>query len=387
MENGRKVVPKKSKISKIIQKGKMDIGFFALVTILLTIGLLMLFSSSYAYALAYFKDSYHFIKKQAIFAVVGFILMLIISKIDYHVYRKFAWLGYIVSVIMLAALLILPPMVEGATQKRWFAIGSFTFQPSEIAKFAIILLFSHLISANYKQMKTFKFSVLILGGLLVLVCGLVVVETHLSATILIFCIGVCLMIIGGLKGRYIGGGAAIGGGGVALIILTGVVGYGSDRFTYWIDPWADAKGKGYQTIQSLLAIGSGGLLGRGFGLSRQKYLWVPEPHNDFIFAIVCEELGLVGAMVIILLFCALVWRGFSIAMRAKDKFGALMAVGLTFQVGLQAILNILVVTNTIPNTGISLPFFSYGGTALIILMMQMGIVLSISRSSNVEKSN
>ncbi|MBO5231187.1 MAG: putative lipid II flippase FtsW [Clostridia bacterium] len=365
----------------------MDIGFFALVTILLTIGLLMLFSSSYAYALAYFKDSYHFIKKQAIFAVVGFILMLIISKIDYHVYRKFAWLGYIVSVIMLVALLILPPMVEGATQKRWFAIGSFTFQPSEIAKFAIILLFSHLISANYKQMKTFKFSVLILGGLLVLVCGLVVVETHLSATILIFCIGVCLMIIGGLKGRYIGGGAAIGGGGVALIILTGVVGYGSDRFTYWIDPWADAKGKGYQTIQSLLAIGSGGLLGRGFGLSRQKYLWVPEPHNDFIFAIVCEELGLVGAMVIILLFCALVWRGFSIAMRAKDKFGALMAVGLTFQVGLQAILNILVVTNTIPNTGISLPFFSYGGTALIILMMQMGIVLSISRSSNVEKSN
>ena len=387
MENGRKVVPKKSGISKIIQKGKMDIGFFALVTILLTIGLLMLFSSSYAYALAYFKDSYHFIKKQAIFAVVGFILMLIISKIDYHVYRKFAWLGYVVSVIMLAALLILPPMVEGATQKRWFAIGSFTFQPSEIAKFAIILLFSHLISANYKQMKTFKFSVLILGGLLVLVCGLVVVETHLSATILIFCIGVCLMIIGGLKGRYIGGGAAIGGGGVALIILTGVVGYGSDRFTYWIDPWADAKGKGYQTIQSLLAIGSGGLLGRGFGLSRQKYLWVPEPHNDFIFAIVCEELGLVGAMVIILLFCALVWRGFSIAMRAKDKFGALMAVGLTFQVGLQAILNILVVTNTIPNTGISLPFFSYGGTALIILMMQMGIVLSISRSSNVEKSN
>ena len=387
MESGRKRVPKKSGRSGIIQKGKMDIGFFALVTILLTIGLLMLFSSSYAYALAYFKDSYHFIKKQAIFAVVGFILMLIISKIDYHVYRKFAWLGYIVSVIMLAALLILPPMVEGATQKRWFAIGSFTFQPSEIAKFAIILLFSHLISANYKQMKTFKFSVLILGGLLVLVCGLVVVETHLSATILIFCIGVCLMIIGGLKGRYIGGGAAIGGGGVALIILTGVVGYGSDRFTYWIDPWADAKGKGYQTIQSLLAIGSGGLLGRGFGLSRQKYLWVPEPHNDFIFAIVCEELGLVGAMVIILLFCALVWRGFSIAMRAKDKFGALMAVGLTFQVGLQAILNILVVTNTIPNTGISLPFFSYGGTALIILMMQMGIVLSISRSSNVEKSN
>ncbi len=387
MESGRKKVPKKSGISGIIQKGKMDIGFFSLVTVLLTVGLLMLFSSSYAYALAYFGDSYHFIKKQLLFAIVGFILMMVISKIDYHVYRKFAWIIYIISVIMLAALLILPPMVPGATQKRWIAIGSFTFQPSEIGKFAIILLFSHLISANYRQMKTFKFSIVILGSLLALICGLVVVETHLSATILIFCIGVCLMIVGGLKGRYIGGGAAIGVGGVALMITTGIVGYGSDRFKYWLDPWADAKGKGYQTIQSLLAIGSGGLLGRGFGLSRQKYLWVPEPHNDFIFAIVCEELGLVGAMVIILLFCALVWRGFMIAMRATDKFGTLMAVGLTFQVGLQAILNILVVTNTIPNTGISLPFFSYGGTALILLMAQMGIVLSISRSSKVEKTN
>lgn len=382
MENGRKRVSKKRVISSIIQKGKMDIGFFALVSILLTVGLLMLFSSSYAYALAYFGDSYHFIKKQLVFAVAGFILMLGISKIDYHLYRRFAWIIYIISVILLAALLVLPPMVEGATQKRWMVIGPINFQPSEIGKFAIILLFSHLISANYRQMQTFKFSVVTLGCLLALICGLVVVETHLSATILIFCIGVCLMIVGGLKGRYIGGGAAIGVGGVALMITSGIVGYGSDRFKYWLDPWADAKGKGYQTIQSLLAIGSGGLLGRGFGLSRQKYLWVPEPHNDFIFAIVCEELGLIGAMIIILLFCALVWRGFVIAMRAKDKFGTLMAVGLTFQVGLQAILNILVVTNTIPNTGISLPFFSYGGTALILLMAQMGIVLSISRSTN-----
>lgn len=386
MQSGRKKVAKKSGWSNIIQKGKMDIGFFSLVTILLTVGLLMLFSSSYAYALAYFGDSYHFIKKQIIFAIAGFILMIGISKIDYHVYRKFAWIIYILAVIMLAALLILPPMMPGATQKRWMVLGPINFQPSEVGKFAVILLFSHLIAANYRQMKTFKFSVVILGSLLALVCGLVVVETHLSATILIFCIGVSLMIVGGLKGKYIGGGAALGVGGVALMITTGIVGYGSDRFKYWLDPWADAKDKGYQTIQSLLAIGSGGFFGRGFGLSRQKYLWVPEPHNDFIFAIVCEELGLVGAMVIILLFCALVWRGFTIAMRAPDKFGTLMAVGLTFQVGLQAILNILVVTNTIPNTGISLPFFSYGGTALILLMAQMGIVLSISRSSNLEKS-
>ncbi len=369
-----------------LQSGKMDISFFALVCILLTTGLLMLFSASYAYALAYFGNSYHFIVKQLIFAVAGFIIMLLVSKINYKIYRKFAWLIYGLSVVMLAVLLILPPMVPGATQKRWMVIGPINFQPSEIAKFAVILLFSHLIAANYKSMEKFSFGILTLGGLLGLVCGLVVVETHLSATILIFLIGVCLMIVGGIKARYIVGGVGVGFGGAAILIVSGVVSYGSDRIAYWLNPWADASGKGYQTIQSLLAIGSGGILGRGFGLSRQKYLWVPEPHNDFIFAIVCEELGLVGAMIIILLFCALVWRGFIIAMRAPDKFGALMAVGLTFQVGIQAVLNILVVTNTVPNTGISLPFFSYGGTALILLLAQMGVVLSISRNCSLEKT-
>ena len=174
---------------------------------------------------------------------------------------------------------------------------------------------------------------------------------------------------------------------VAVIITqsTGFIGYGGDRIKYWLDPWADPTGEGFQTIQSLLAIGSGGILGRGIGQSRQKYLWVPEPHNDFIFSIVCEELGLVGALLIIILFALLVWRGFTIAMRAPDKFGALLAIGLTFQVGLQALLNIWVVTNTIPNTGIGLPFFSYGGTSLLILLAEMGIVLSVSRASNIEK--
>ncbi len=386
MEQGRKKPAKKHRFSWLIQEGKMDISFFALVCILLTTGLLMLFSASYAYALAYMGNSYHFILRQLFFAVFGFILMLGFSKINYHVYRKFAWIVYIITTILLIVLLILPPMVPGTSQKRWLVLGPINFQPSEIAKFAIVLLFAHLISKNYRAMQTAKFSIFILGGLLLMTCGLVVVETHLSATILIFSIGACLMIVGGLKGRYMAAGAALGVGGVGLLVGTGIVGYGSDRFKYWLDPWADAKGKGYQTIQSLLAIGSGGVLGRGFGLSRQKYLWVPEPHNDFIFAIVCEELGLIGAMIIIILFCALIWRGFVIAMRAPDKFGALMAVGLTFQVGLQAILNILVVTNTVPNTGISLPFFSYGGTALVLLLAQMGIVLSVSRASNVEKN-
>ena len=195
-----------------------------------------------------------------------------------------------------------------------------------------------------------------------------------------------IMVIGGLQMRYIIGGALLGAGGVAFAIMTNLISYGSDRIKYWFDPWLDAKGKGFQTIQSLLAIGSGGILGRGIGQSRQKYLWVPEPHNDFIFSIVCEELGLIGAIVIIVLFALLVWRGFVIAMRAPDRFGSLLAIGLTFQVGLQAMLNIWVVTNTIPNTGISLPFFSYGGTSLLILLAEMGIVLSVSRTSNIEKS-
>ena len=365
--------------------GRLDITFLSFVLILLTIGLVMLFSSSYAYSYAYYGNSYKFITRQAAFAALGVVVMLIVSKIDYHIWRKLVWVIFLAAVGMLAALLVLPPMLEGMKVKRWMVIGPISFQPSEIAKFAVILLFSSLIAANYKQMKSVKFIGLLLV-LLALVCGLVVAEPHLSATVLIFAIGIVLMIIGGLPKRYIIGGVSAGALGVAGLILSGKISYGSDRIKYWRNPWADATDKGYQTIQSLLAIGSGGILGRGIGQSRQKYLWVPEPHNDFIFSIVCEELGLIGAIVIILLFCLLVWRGFTIAMRAPDKFGSLLAIGLTFQVGLQAMLNIWVVTNTIPNTGISLPFFSYGGTSLLILLAEMGIILSISRGANLEKT-
>ena len=381
-----KATRKKTATSGFWQQGKVDVVFACLVGIILLIGLLMLFSASYAYSLTYFGDSYRFILRQGLFALVGIGLMKLFSSINYHFWRKFAWVIYGISVALLAILLIMPPMIEGVEYKRWFVIGSFSFQPSEIAKFSIILLFSHLIAKNYNKMKTFKFGILKLGALLLIVCILVVVETHLSATILIFSIGVVLMIVGGVKFKYIGIGI---GGGVALAataILTGVVSYGSSRIQYWLDPWADATGKGYQTIQSLLAIGSGGLLGRGIGQSRQKYLWVPEPHNDFIFSIVCEELGFIGAVIIILLFCALVWRGFTIAMNAPDKFGSLLAVGLTFQVGIQMVLNILVVTNTIPNTGISLPFFSYGGTANFFFMISVGMILSVSRTGRKRKT-
>lgn len=369
----------------IVQSGRLDITFLSFVLILVTVGLVMLFSSSFAYSLEYYGNSYKFISRQAGFAVAGVALMLIVSKIDYHFWRKFSWLVYGVVLVMLVALLAMPPMVSGMDVKRWIVIGPLNFQPSELAKFAIVLLFSTLISANYKMMKDLKFIgflVLLLGA----TCGLVVLEPHLSATVLLLSIGIVLMIVGGLQKRYIIGGAGAGVGLLLLAIFSGVISYGSDRIKYWLDPWLDPKGKGFQTIQSLLAIGSGGILGRGIGQSRQKYLWVPEPHNDFIFAIVCEELGLIGAILIIVLFALLVWRGFTIAMRSPDKFGSLLAIGLTFQVGLQAMLNIWVVTNTIPNTGISLPFFSYGGTSLMILLAEMGIVLSVSRSSNIEKT-
>ncbi len=371
--------------NETVKRGKIDIIFLSFVLILLTIGLVMLFSASYAYSYEYYGNSYKFISRQSLFAVAGVVIMLLVSKIDYHILKRFTWPIFLVVILMLGVLLVFPPMVSGMDVKRWIAIGPITFQPSEIAKFAIVLLFASLISANINQMKDIKF----LGFLLLflgLTCGLIVLEPHLSATILVFCLGIVLLVVGGLPKRFIFGGIGVGVAGVALLVLTGAIGYASDRIKYWLDPWLDPSGAGFQTIQSLLAIGSGGILGRGIGQSRQKYLWVPEPHNDFIFSIVCEELGLIGAILIIVLFCLLVWRGFLIAMRSPDKFGALLSIGLTFQVGLQAMLNIWVVTNTIPNTGISLPFFSYGGTSLLILLAQMGVVLSISRSANVEKT-
>ena len=365
--------------------GKMDITFLSLVLILLTIGLVMLFSASYAFSYENYGNSYRFIARQAIFAVAGVVIMLVVSTINYRIYRKFAWIFYFIVMAILIALLIMPPMLKGMDVKRWLVIGPINFQPSEFAKFAVVLLLSSLIAANYKLMEKFGFVAFLLG-LVAVPCALIVLEPHLSATVLVFCLGIVLLIVGGLAKKYIIGGIGVGVVGVAALIVSGAVSYASDRLQYWLNPWLDPSGKGFQTIQSLLAIGSGGILGRGIGQSRQKHLWVPEPHNDFIFSIVCEELGLIGAMVIIILFCLLVWRGFTIAMKANDKFGSLMAIGLTFQVGLQALLNIWVVTNTMPNTGISLPFFSYGGTSLLILLAEMGIVLSISRSTNLEKT-
>ncbi len=378
-ERGPKEIP--------VKRGKMDMVFFGIIMLLLTVGLIMMFSASYAFAYYNYGNSYKFIIKQAEFAVIGVAMMIIVSYIDYHWYAKFhiPWIVYGLSIIMLVVVLILPPMQEGFDYKRWLYFGGISFQPSEIAKFSIILLFSYLISKKKEKMKTFKEGIVPFVLLLALVCGLLVKEPHLSATILVFCIGAVLMIVGGIKMRWVLMGGGVSAFALIIVIATGVVSYASSRITYWLDPWKAATGEGYQTIQSLYAIGSGGLLGRGLGQSRQKYLWVPEPHNDFIFAIVAEELGLIGALCILIAFGVFIWRGISIAMRAPDRFGSLLALGITFQVGLQATLNILVVTNTIPNTGISLPFFSYGGTALLMLLAQMGILLSVSRSSTVRK--
>ena len=365
-------------------QGPMDLTFLILVLILLTIGLIMLFSASYANAYYLMGNSFHYISRQMAFAVVGVIAMLAASKIDYHFWRRFAIPMMALSIVLLLVVFAMPPINHA---HRWIFIGSsFNFQPSEVAKFAVVLLFSHLIDVNYQRMHKFEYGILPFGAILGVLAVLLIAEPHLSGTILIVGLGVIMMIVGGIRlsHLFLAGGA----GGTALILLVLVLGKWDrmmGRIEHWLNPFLDPRGEGFQTIQSLYAIGSGGLLGSGIGNSRQKYLYLPEPQNDFIFSIVCEELGFIGAAIIIILVALLLWRGFVIALRAKDKFGCLMAVGLTAQVGLQTILNIAVVTNTVPNTGIGLPFFSYGGTALMMLLAQMGIVLSISRQSSLER--
>lgn len=363
--------------------GGMDYTFMMLVLVLLGVGLIMMFSASYPSALNEYGDSFYFIKRQLIFAVIGVVAMLVASRVPFQILHRFALLLYGFSLVLLVIVLILPK-VKGV--HRWINLGPFTFQPSEIAKFAIIVLFAHLISMNYEKMKDPRYGIWPFLALLGLVAMLMIMEPHLSGTILILSIGIVMMFVGGadMKWFIMGGIAAI----VlvtAVALIPGVIPYAMNRLSSWRDPWSDPRDKGYQTCQSLLAIGSGGVFGVGIGNSRQKHLYLPEAQNDFVFSVVCEELGLVGATLIILVFVLLVWRGYVIAMRCRDRFGSMLAVGLVTQVAVQTILNIAVVTNTIPNTGISLPFFSYGGTSLIMLLGQMGFVLSVSRQTTLEK--
>ncbi|RGX54842.1 putative lipid II flippase FtsW [Anaerotruncus sp. AF02-27] len=361
----------------------MDLTFLILVLLLLSIGLIMLFSASYAYAYYHDGNSFYYISRQLFFAIVGVIMMLIISRIDYHILHRLALPIFAGTIFLLIFALVFPYRSDA---KRWINLGFTTFQPSELAKFALVVLFAHLISINYEKMKDPKYGVWPFLGIMGVIALLMLLEPHLSGTILIVSIGIVMMFVGGtdIKWFMLGGGLLIGGI-IVMVLIPGVVEYAESRFIYWINPWDAPQGAGYQTIQSLYAIGSGGLMGVGIGNSRQKHLYLPEPQNDFVFSVVCEELGFIGAAIIILIFVLLVWRGYVIAMRCRDRFGSMLSVGLTTQVGVQTILNIAVVSNTVPNTGISLPFFSYGGTALVMLLCQMGVILSVSRQSSIEK--
>lgn len=390
-KKNRKSNAKKSKKRSIKKRLKifsiragLDMPFLLLTLILVAIGIVMLFSASYANAYYLYNDSYFFIKRQLPMAIAGVIIMITLSYLDYHHLHKIAVPMIILSFIMLIAVLFMPAMND---VHRWIQLGSFTFQASEVTKFAIVLFFAHQITINFNKMDKFKYGVLPFLIILFPTLVLLALEPHLSCIVIIVLLSAGMLFVGGIRLRWFG---------IALGFVTTVMLYlviFTDKFTYannrilgWLDPfnkkiWQET----WQTRNSLYAIGSGGLLGLGLGNSRQKYLFLPEPQNDFIFAVVCEELGFIGATIIVIIFALLVWRGIAISMRAKDKFGSLLGIGLTAQVGLQVVLNIAVVTNTIPNTGISLPFFSYGGTSLVMLLAQMGVLLSISRTANIEK--
>ena len=368
--------------TRLREQPSLDVPFLVILLALLSYGLIMLFSAGYAVALYRRGDAYTYIRPQLLFAALGAAAMYAASLVDYHVWHKLAWPVMGLSLILLVVVLFMP---EYNGCKRWIVLpGLGTLQPSEIAKFAVVLVFSHIISLNHDRMHSFAGGVLPFGLILGVVTVLMLLEPHLSGTLLILSIGAVLMFVGGTGLQWFGLAGGLGAGAIAAAVLAlpELVPYATDRLASWRDPFADPLGEGHQTIQSLYAIASGGLAGLGLGNSRQKYLYVPEPQNDFIFSILCEELGFVGAALTVVLFLLLFLRGMSIAVRARDKFGALLAVGFVVQVVLQAVLNIAVVTNTIPNTGISLPFFSSGGTSLMMLLGEMGIVLSVSRQAD-----
>lgn len=364
----------------------VDLPFLTIVMVLLAIGLVMLFSASYPYALYNYGNSYHFIKQQLIWAVIGVVIMILASYFDYHKFHKLAIPILLLSFALL--ILVLMPFVPARNgAHRWISIGAGSFQPSEITKFALVVSFAHFISIYYNKMNRFVTGVIPYVFIFGASAVLLVLEPHLSCTIIIFALTFFMLFVGGVKYRWFIIAIIVLGALAYIALFTDLIPYASDRIGVWRDPFGYFdKDKSHQTRQSLYAIGSGGFLGLGIGNSRQKYLYLPEPQNDFIFAVVCEELGFVGALIIMILFALLVWRGMVISLRAPDKFGTLLGMGLTAQVGLQAMLNIAVVTNTLPNTGISLPFFSYGGTSLVMLLAQMGVVLSISRTARMEKS-
>ena len=359
---------------------QVDFPFLCLLLLLLTLGLTMLWSASFPqseYDTGYL-DSGRYLRRQALCAIIGLAAMWLFSRIPAAVWYCLAWPLYGISILLLLSVLVIGQEVNGA--KRWISIAGIQFQPSEVAKFAQILLFARLTRHFGPEAKTFRFGVLGFGAALLGILVPLALEKHLSAIMLMGMVAVVMMFVAGTRLKWLmaGAGAAV----LFVLIYIRFMGYAGDRVTAWLHPELDPGDTGYQILQSLYAIGSGGLFGLGWGKSRQKYLYLPFQYNDYIFAICCEELGLMGAAGIMALFALLILRGYWIALRARDRFSTVLCAGLITLIAVQTILNLGVVTNLLPSTGIALPFFSYGGTALAVNLGEMGIVLSISRRRN-----
>lgn len=355
----------------------VDLVFLLLLLTLLAIGLVMLYSASSAqseYDTGY-TQSTRYLQKQGICALIGLAAMAVLSRIPPEFWLRWAWVLYGVSIALLLSVLLFGQSVNGA--KRWINIGGLQFQPSEIAKFTLIVLFAKLTRDFGKRARQFGRGVLGFGGALLGILVPLALEKHLSAIMLMGMVAVVMMFVAGTHPKWLLAGA--GAAALFVVVYISLMGYAGDRVTAWLHPEQDPSDTGYQILQSLYAIGSGGLFGLGLGKSRQKYLYLPFQYNDYIFAIICEELGLVGAVLIVALFAALILRGYWIALHGTSRFHTVLAAGLTTLIAVQTILNLGVVTNLLPSTGIALPFFSYGGTALAVNLGEMGILLSISR--------
>ena len=358
----------------------VDIPFLLILLLLLAVGLMMLYSASYAqseYDTGY-TDSTRYLQKQGICALIGLGAMFLLSRVPPWLWLRYAWHLYWISIALLLCVLLFGQSVNGA--QRWINIAGLQFQPSEIAKFTMILLFARLTKGFGSAAREFRYGVLGFGGALLGILVPLALEKHLSAIMLMGLVAVVMMFVAGTHPKWLlaGAGAAV----VFVVIYISFMGYAGDRVTAWLHPEQDPGDTGYQILQSLYAIGSGGVLGRGLGKSRQKYLYLPFQYNDYIFAIICEELGLLGALLIVVLFALLILRGYWIALHAPDRFSTVFAAGLVTLIAVQTVLNLCVVTNILPSTGIALPFFSYGGTALAVNLGEMGIVLSVSRYRN-----
>jgi len=377
----------KRKVSRPKNKKKpADFIMLMTVLLLLSLGIVMVLSASSPTALAEDGNSYSYVSKQAGFAVAGLIGMLIISKIDYRIYRKYYKIIYIISIILLALVPLIGYEVGGA--KRWINVANlFSLQPSEIVKIGMIIFYAVYLAKKKDEIKRFKDGfVLPIVWLMPVVIILILFQTHLSATIVIVAIVAIMMLVAGSRLKYfLTVGLTLGGIGAAVLFalakFADIGKFRIARIISFLDPWADPTGAGWQAIQNLYAIGSGGLFGVGLGDSKQKYLYISEPHNDCIFAVLAEELGFVGCAIVIILFGILIWRGILAAIKAPDLYGTLVATGITSLIAIQVIINIGVVTAVLPVTGMPLPFFSYGGTSLLILLCSVGVLLNISRNS------